>query len=136
MSGVLISKNLAVHQNHRCPVPLVSPLHRPTGLVNGLICFLCGLPPSHGYHMFHTRAHELQNQSQTHSDGGFQALCEMFCWYYYWVSPSKIFGVNTRKPHSESMFRQWLSGDGYLGYPWSNSVTLFMQLLYPQTLQP
>lgn len=32
---------------------------------------------------------------------------------------------------TEVRFHRWLAGEGYLGFPWANKVTLFMQLMYP-----
>jgi hypothetical protein len=73
-----------------------------------------------------------------HCNSGLKDVCEQYCWFHYRQSPRKIIGLIGDLQLYDvtgggSQFQVWLSGQGYLGFPWSNMVTLFMQLHYPES---
>lgn len=64
-------------------------------------------------------------------------VSERLRWYYFIRKPwpiIRVINILHKMPgqdETEARFHRWLAGEGYLGFPWANKVTLFMQLMYP-----
>lgn len=124
------------HGAKECPVKTLSSLHIARGNQKNFACAYCGLPIQHLNIPFHNVG---VVKGTRRCDSGFQDVCERFCWYQYWEAQPMITGPMSSLQHltgatEPERFQLWLSGRGYLGYPWSNMVTLFMQILYPDSL--